>query len=233
MWKSLSVLAIVPARGGSKGIIKKNLREICGKSLIAHTATLVSSIDWLDASVLSSDDQSMIDEAILHNLSAPFVRPDELSSDLANSIDVWLHAWREAEKFYNKVFDVSILLEPTSPLRTREDIERVMQLLDKPKVNSVVTVSKTPAHYTPEKTLVLNQNRLKNYLDTDTPIRQMIPSYYHRNGICYGMKREHFFKNKCIFSDSTEAVLIDRPIVNIDDEFELDYASWLMHKTIK
>jgi len=226
-----NILAVIPARGGSKGIAKKNLRQINGKSLIEHVATCIQSLKWIDAIILSSDCDEIRSHAQVLNIDTPFIRPKELSCDSAKSIDMWKHAWLEAEKYYNKKFDISILLEPTSPLRTPKDIKDAIELLLKEQPYTVATVSKTPGHYTPHKTLkVSNAGYIEPYLKDGIKysIRQNIPNYYHRNGICYATTRESLIEKNNLMQEKCIALIIDRPIVNIDEEIDLKLAEVLM-----
>lgn len=226
-----TVLAVIPARGGSKGIPNKNMREINGKSLIAHAALCAQSLTWIDAIVLSSDDDNFCSHAKSLNIDVPFKRPAELSTDNAKSIDMWKHAWLACEEHYKKAFDISILLEPTSPLRKPEDITKAIELLIKEKSYSVATVSKTPGHYTPHKTLKLDQSgNIEPYLEDGIKysIRQDIPDYYHRNGICYATTRESLINKNNLMQENCLALVIDRPIVNIDEEIDLKLAEVLM-----
>ena len=116
-WQGRKVLAVVPARGGSKGIPRKNLCKVGGMSLIAHAARTARALDWIDRAVLSTDDEEMADEGRRHGLEVPFLRPAELASDTASGVDVWRHAWLESERHYGCRFDLSVLLQPTTPLR--------------------------------------------------------------------------------------------------------------------
>ena len=93
MWQGLAVFAVVPARGGSKGVPRKNLRPLAGRSLIARAADFVAGLDWLDAALVSTDDTEIRDAAVAAGLDAPFLRPAGLSDDVAEAIDVWRHAW--------------------------------------------------------------------------------------------------------------------------------------------
>src|SRR5262245_25596368 len=132
MFDGRTVLAVVPARGGSKGIPKKNLREVGGVSLVGRVGDLARSLYWLNACVLSTDDAEIAEEGRRHGLDVPFFRPNDLAGDLAGSHGVWRHAWIAAEAHYGKQFDISILLEPTSPLRRGEDLTATVQvMLDK------------------------------------------------------------------------------------------------------
>jgi CMP-N-acetylneuraminic acid synthetase len=229
--KNHNVLAVIPARGDSKGVPRKNLRNINGKSLIAHAADCANQLDWIDAIVLTSDDEEFCAHGKSLGIEVPFIRPQELSSDNAKSIDVWAHAWLSCEKYFNKQFDISILLEPTSPMRTAEDISLAVNLLIDESAFSVATVSKTPGHYTPHKTLKLSDaGYIDPYLQDGIKysIRQHIPNYYHRNGICYATTRESLIDKHNLMEQQCLPLIIDRPVVNIDEEIDFKLAEVLM-----
>lgn len=230
------ILAVVPARGGSKGIPKKNLKKVGNHSLIGIAGLLLKSIPWITKSIISSDDLEIISEASKNGLEAPFIRPIYLSNDNSNSLDMWKHALIEAEKFYNISFDYTILVEPTSPMRCMNDIELTINKLLYENYQSAATVSLTPAHYTPHKTLIVNQkNTIEFYLQNgkDFTIRQNIPKYYHRNGICYACTRNFLLNTTSIINDTTAAVIIPREVINIDTIEDLDYANYLFTKINK
>jgi CMP-N,N'-diacetyllegionaminic acid synthase len=230
-YKNLNVLAVIPARGGSKSIPRKNLQLVDGVSLVGRAALVAKSLVWLDNTIISSDDPEIIQEAERYGIDAPFIRPHELSNDEATSKDMWRHAWLSAEEFYGKTFDISLLLEPTSPLRLPEDIEKVMHIMHQNCAPAVVTISRTPAHFTPHKTLTLNDGDeigffLKHGLKYSR--RQDIPVFYHRNGVCYAVHREHLIDRNQIMESGAIATIIDRPVVNIDEPIDLKIANWLI-----
>ncbi len=232
-FKNNNILAVIPARGGSKGVLRKNLRHIQGKSLIAHAADCVNQLGWIDALVLSSDDDEICAHAQDSNIDVPFIRPEELSTDDAKSIDVWKHAWLYCEDHYKKKFDISVLLEPTSPMRTPEDITNAITLLIEKKSFSVASVSKTPGHYTPHKTLQLSETGfIDPYLEGGIKhsIRQQIPTYYHRNGICYATTRESLIDKHNLMEQQCIPLVIERPVVNIDEEIDLKLAEVLLNE---
>ena len=232
-FKNHNILAVIPARGGSKGILRKNLRQINGKSLITHAADCINQLDWIDVVVLSSDDDEICAHARDSNIDVPFTRPAELSNDDAKSIDVWRHAWLYCEDHYNKKFDISVLLEPTSPMRTPEDITNAVTLLIEQNSFSVASVSKTPGHYTPQKTLQLSESGfIDPFLEGGIKfsIRQHIPDYYHRNGICYATTRESLIDNYNLMERQCIPLVIERPVVNIDEEIDLKLAEVLLHE---
>ncbi len=232
MFDGCTVLAVVPARGGSKGIPKKNLREVGGVSLVGRTGDLARSLHWLDASVLSTDDLEIAEVGRLHGLDVPFLRPEDLAGDLAGSYGVWRHAWLAAEAHYGKRFDISVLLEPTSPLRRGEDVTATVKALLDGQHKSAATVSAAPAHFTPHKCLTVAEGRIGFYhpQGAQHSTRQTIPAYYFRNGICYALRRETLVQDDAIIGDDCAAVIIDRPIVNIDDPFDLELAEFLLER---
>jgi CMP-N-acetylneuraminic acid synthetase len=230
-YKNLNVLAVIPARGGSKSIHKKNLQLVDGISLVGRAALIAKSLDWLDNTILSSDDPEIIQEAERYGIDTPFIRPKTLSSDEATSKDMWKHAWLSAEKFYGKTFHISLLLEPTSPLRLSEDVEKVINAVYEKGASAAVTISRTPAHFTPHKTLTINNSNEIGYFLTDGSKysrRQDIPSFYHRNGICYAVRREHLIDHNLLMEKGAVAVIIERQVVNIDEPIDLKIANWLI-----
>lgn len=227
------MLAVVPARGGSKSIPRKNLQQVGGVSLVGRAAQVARALPWIDAALISTDDQEITDEARRHGLDVPFMRPAELSSDTANSRDMWRHAWLTAEQHYGMRFDISVLLEPTSPLRRPEDVELTVRRLVEQGSAAAATISPTPAHYTPHKTLTVDSNgRIGFYLQDGAAhtLRQGIPAYYHRNGICYAVTREHLIDHNRLLEGDALAIIIERHVVNIDEPFELELANWLLSR---
>jgi CMP-N,N'-diacetyllegionaminic acid synthase len=228
-----AVLAVVPARGGSKSIPRKNLKEIGGISLVGRAAMVARALPWIDAALISTDDRDILAEAERYGLDTPFLRPDDLSGDQAGSADMWRHAWIAAEKHYGRQFDISVLLEPTSPMRRPEDVDRTVRTLIETGAPAAATVSRTPAHFTPHKTLTLNEGGTIGFYLSDGArhsLRQGIPAYYHRNGLCYAVTRSHLVDHGRIIDRDAQAVVIERHVVNIDDPFELELAEWLLNR---
>ncbi len=228
-----SVFALVPARGGSKSIPRKNLCTVGSMSLVARAARVATSLPWLDYALLSTDDEEIAEEGRRHGLDVPFLRPPELSTDGSASVDTWRHAWLESEQRQGRRFEVSILLEPTSPLRQAEEVERTVQALLDGKHRAAVTVSPAPAHFTPHKCLTVSDAGIVGFYHPHGArysIRQKVPRYYFRNGICYAARRETVIDRGQILEDDCLAVVIDRPIVNIDEPFDLELAQFLLER---
>ena len=232
-WGSEKVLAVVPARGGSKGIPRKNLRKIAGLSLIARVARVIGALKWIDRAVISTDDPDMAEEGRRHGLDVPFMRPAPLAGDTASGPDVLHHAWTECERHYGMRFDYALYLEPTSPLRRADDVETTLKQLLSGPYQSAATVSRSPGHFTPHKCLLVDgEGLIRFYLPAGRAVhaRQQIPAYYYRNGVAYAVRREPFLTSKEMIGDTTAAVVIDRPLVNVDDELELEFADWLLRR---
>jgi len=183
--------------------------------------------------VLSTDDEEIAQEGRRAGLDVPSLRPQELATDLASGYAVWRHALLDAEARSGRQFDLAVLAQPTSPFRRPSDVTACLSRLVDSRLDAVVTVSPTPAHFTPEKTMVVaDDGLLQPYLTAERfqPTRQLIPSYYNLNGICYAARRDIVIERTHVFDDKTGAVVIDRPTVNIDDPLDLELARWLWER---
>ena len=231
-WDDQPVLAVVPARGGSKGIPGKNLRRLGSLSLVARAVLFARRLPWVDRVMLSTEDEEIAAEGRRHGAEVPVLRPPELAGDLARSVDAWRHAWLIAEEEWG-TFPISLLLEPTSPLRVPEDAERTLHALVEGGHAAAATVSPTPGHFTPEKMLRVDPSGvLQTYLprDRSQTLRQLIPPYVHRNGLCYAARRRTVVEARTITEEACAAVQVARPVVNIDEPFDLELAEWLLER---
>ncbi|BCX88985.1 CMP-N,N'-diacetyllegionaminic acid synthase [Methylomarinovum tepidoasis] len=231
MWKGHSVLAVVPARGGSKGIPGKNLREVGGRSLIGWTGWLIDQIPWIDQALLSTDDPALAEEGRRSGLAVPFLRPPELATDTALGIDVWRHAWLAAEAHWRRQFDLAVYLQPTTPLRRPEHIEKTVEALSAGNFEAATTIAPVPGHFVPEKILRLDESGcVRPYLDKSLSNRQQAPRYYYRTGACYAAWRDTIVTKRRIVEGNCAGVVIETPTANIDDPIDLDFAEFLYQK---
>jgi CMP-N-acetylneuraminic acid synthetase len=144
------------------------------------------------------------------------------------------HALVEAERHYGAQFDVLIIAEPTSPLRRPDDIERACRRLLSSGADAVVTVSVLSPKSHPRKILLVEDGCLRRYLTGEPPVtsrQQLSATYYWANGVCYALTRNCVMEKAAIFTDSTYAEIIDRPVVNIDEPVELGWAEFLATRT--
>lgn len=225
MFANLSVLAVIPARGGSKGIPKKNIAPLAGKPLISYTTELISHLPWIDKTVVSTD-SSEIAEVAQQSVGVGIVwRPEEISGDRIGDRDVLHHALIEAEAVDGTTYDVVIMLQPTSPLRTEENITDCITTLVEGKWDAVWTVSATDLSFHPRKQLTLDADgRLGFFVPGGEAIiaRQELTPVFHRNGVCYALKRELLLNTEGIWApEKTTAVVIPGHHISIDTPEDL------------
>ena len=139
MNKNLKVLGLIPARGGSKGIPKKNLYPIMGKPLLQYTFDAAHKSQYINQIILSSEDAEIRDFALRSNVNTEYQRPEKLATDEATTIDVVLDVldWLEAR---NELPDILVLLQPTSPLRTEQDIDQALEAFIEQEMSSQVSI---------------------------------------------------------------------------------------------
>lgn len=226
-YQGLGVLAVVPARGGSKGIARKNLARVGEHTLIGHCARTIGELDWVDRAVISSDDDEMISEAVRCGLEAPFRRPEALASDDASAIEAWQHAWRACEDTFGERFDLGVWLQPTTPLREGADVERTVRTLVEGGYDSAATVSPIPAHLRPERAMTLTAGgALDFYCEQGRrhPNRQSIPLTWYRNGVCYAARRDTVLEQGEVVGERAAGVPVEGVVVSIDDPDDLERA---------
>lgn len=231
MWNNLQTLIIVPARGGSKGVLKKNLRTVNGKSLIQIVGEFSMNLDFVDKCVISSDDASIIDEALKYGISAPFVRPDYLSGDRVGDLEVLQHALLNSESIFSTQYDIIIMLQPTSPCRISQDVVDAIQLLLSKPTHQVWSVSKIDLRFHGYKQFFIQEQQLDFVSDSGKHIvaRQELNDTFIRNGLVYAYLREHILNPN--LNSLKQPLVIDRDYVNIDSETDLEKASLLMKES--
>ena len=229
MINSNKVLAVVPARGGSKGIKRKNTYPVMGIPLINYTDEVVISCDWIDYAVVSTDDQQT---GMVSKLNFDFVRPSELSGDKVGDFPVVEHALIESERRCGEKFDIILLLQPTSPLRTEADLLEAVLKLIRGNFDSIMTVSETDTKGHPFKQFVIENNDIKHWAEEGANVvaRQELSKTYHKNGIVYAFTRNCIIKQKTIFGKKHTYQITERPVVNIDTIEDINYLEYLIDK---
>jgi CMP-N,N'-diacetyllegionaminic acid synthase len=217
------VLAVVPARGGSKGVPLKNIRPVRGIPLIAYVAKAVAGMPEIDKTVVSTDHAEIAKTARDAGLDVPFLRPPELSGDIVADWDVLVHALKEMDRQDGVAFDIVMMLQPTSPLRTSAQLRAVLRKLVSEDLDSVWTVSETDVKFHPLKQLKIEDGRMGYFDSRGGAIiaRQQLGKVYHRNGVAYAMTRQCLLEHGNIMGKKSGAVVIEEPVVNIDtlDDF--------------
>jgi CMP-N,N'-diacetyllegionaminic acid synthase len=227
----MRVLGIIPARGGSKGVSRKNLRELDGKPLLAWTieAALASRLDRV---LVSTDDPEIAAAAVAWGAEAPFLRPADLATDSASSIPVLQHAVRFCEASGETV-DAVMMLQPTSPMRLASDIDGALEKMEADpacdSVISVVPVSEYPAR----------MKYLENGVLVDPPFceayenqpRQELVPMYIRSGAIYLVRRSVLMEKSSLKGARCLAQILPKDrSVNIDNPSDLELAAWMMAK---
>lgn len=227
------ILSIIPARGGSKGIPLKNLRKLHGKSLLQRAIETCQAFHQIDRILVSTDHKEIAAEAQKLGLDLPFLRPEHLSGDLVGDLDVLEHGLKNAESHWKTIFDVILMIQPTSPLRESRDIQRCLEKLIDGNLDAVWTVSAVDLKFHPLKQLQFNEEKMQFYDEDGQKIiaRQQLTPTYYRNGSCYAFSRNALLNLKTILPENSSAVILDRHLVSIDTESDLTLAERLLVPT--
>lgn len=224
-----TVLAVIPARGGSKGIPRKNLRELGGRPLIAWTIGEAKKSRYVDRLILSSEDEEIIRVAREWSCEVPFVRPAELSRDETPGVDPVLHAMEMLPGY-----DYVVLLQPTSPLRKAEDIDGAIRRCAESGAPSCVTVTESPKH--PRWMFTLDPaGRLHPVVSSEPgpDRRQDLPKVYELNGAVYVADAGWLGKSRrLVAGDTVGHVMPGERSVDIDDEAHLRYCEYLLSREL-
>ena len=219
MLKGRTLLAVVPARGGSKGVKLKNVHPLRGIPLLAHVGALVRELGYLDKPIVSTDHPAIAEVARASGLEVPFFRPAELSGDFISDHQVLSHALTEMERLDGVRYDVVVMLQPTSPLRRPAHVTVAVTKLIDEGWDAVWSVSPTDPKYHPLKQLkVLGDGSMDYYSPEGEAViaRQQLGQVYHRNGAVYAFTRECLLEQRTIKGKRTAAIVIDEPMVSID-----------------
>jgi len=233
MINGLNVLAVIPARGGSKGVPLKNLRKVGGVPIVELAARVANSVDIIDSVIVSTDHDKIAESAVKGGALAPFVRPENLSGDRISDVEVLSHALLEIELIDKKVYDIVVMLQPTSPLRTKQHVVDSIKMLVDGGYDSVWTISETESKSHPLKQLIVENESLDYYDDKGKGIiaRQQLKPVYHRNGIAYAITRDCLLSSKSIMGNNAGALLCKSETVSIDTEFDFMLANLFFNKS--
>ncbi len=224
-----SVLAIIPARGGSKGLPRKNIRIAAGKPLIAWSILEAQKSKYIDRLILSSEDEEIISIARQWKCDVPFIRPAELATDHISGIEPVLHAIGSLEEKYDYV----VLLQPTSPLRIAEDIDGCIQrcvLKDSPVCVTVTEPDKSPYWMF---SIEDNSERMVPFIKQKNIVllRQNLKKLYALNGSVYVARIDWLLKIKKFITDETIAYVMPKErSIDIDTELDFTFCEFLLAK---
>jgi CMP-N,N'-diacetyllegionaminic acid synthase len=229
----MKILGIIPARGGSKGVPRKNIRLVAGKPLIAYTIEAAKGSRMLTRFVTSTDDAE-IAEVVKSWGSEVLMRPVELAEDDTPMVPVVRNVLRTMLAM-DGAYDYVVILQPVAPLRTYQHIDDALALLEQPGVDSVVSISPVPGHYSPHWQFTREGGFL--HLFTGQPLhdiikrRQDLPPTYTRNGAIYACKTSLVLESGDLYGANCMGFLMpEAESVNIDSEEDLLLAERLLLK---
>jgi len=233
MYKERKILALIPARGGSKGLPGKNIKPLLGKPLIAWTIEQAKASKYIDKIVVSTDDEKIAKVAMQYGAEVPFLRPKELAKDDSPTIDTVLHA---LNFFSNKgeVFDLIALLEPTSPLRDSEDIDRCIEsLVNRDDAESIVSVCKLEGAHPEFNVIIDEKGFIRRFSDMSSNFnvlrRQDLSEIFFFEGTIYISKVPFLIRLKNFYHNKTLAYVVPRwKSIEIDEICDLICAEALM-----
>lgn len=232
MIEGKSILAIIPARGESKRMPQKNLSPLAGKPLITYTIDAALKSKYIDEVLVSTDNKEIAKVSTTFGANVPFLRPRELGTDMARSIDVVFHTLDFFRKELHKEFDYFILLQPTSPLRSAVHIDSALEFLLKKKALAVISVCEVNHHPFWSNELPRDLS-MKNFISKkiENQNSQELPKYFRLNGAIYICQVRKFLIEKSFFlKEKTCAFIMDRnKSIDIDEDLDLRIAECLIN----
>ena len=217
-------IAVVPARAGSKGVKNKNLRPVMGRPLVAHSIECGLACPSVDHVVLSTDGEEIARVGLECGAEAPFLRPAELAEDTSAMLPVMQHAVEACEQLYQKPIDTLVLLHPTSPLRTVEDVEQCISLLRAGDCDAVI--SARPARRNPYFNMMVQDGqyaRLVIRSGERVGRRQDAPSVYDLDTSVWAYSRRALMEERARIPEKTKIYVIpEERSIDLDTEFDFE-----------
>ena len=225
------MIAIIPARGGSKGLPGKNILPFCGKPLIAWTIEAALACRFLDRVIVSTDSEEIAETARTYGAEVPGLRPKELALDNSSAVDVYIYLWEKLTENSTPGSAPFVVLQPTSPLRTTDDINNAIELFREKKADSVISVSE--ASHPPVWAKRIDENGiLKDYFKTSDSLanRQQIPIAYMPNGGIFILTKSLVTDKRTYYSDKTYPYIMPfERSLDIDNIWDFRIAEYIMN----
>lgn len=223
------MIAIIPARGGSKGLPGKNIKMLRGKPLIAWAIDAAKQSKYVDRIIVSTDDEEIADIALKFGAEIPFMRPKELASDTAMAVDNYIYTINRLSKETGLPIDKFIVLQPTTPLRTFQDIDKAIELFEQKSADSVISYTKE-AHPVTWHKYISEDGTFEDILPNTIANRQDNRVSYYPNGAIY-VFRTSLINQRKYTSDKSYAYIMPRDrSVDIDYQEDFDYVEFLLSK---
>ena len=222
------ILAIIPARAGSKGIKDKNIIPLDRKPLIAYSIEAALKSKYIDKVVVTTDGEEIANVARKYGAEVPFLRPNYLASDTAKTIDAVIHCIQEMKKL-GEEYDYMVLLQPTQPLRQAWHIDEAIELILEKNEEALVSVSKVKDHPILMRTIDENGHAINLLAGSSTKRRQEFPDFYKVNGAIYINKINENLNNDTSLNDNKLVYIMDEKYdVDIDEILDLQIAEIAM-----
>lgn len=229
------MLAIIPARGGSKGLPGKNTKLLGGLPLICHSIKAALASDLIDRVIVFTEDNEIASVAKDYGAEVPFMRPNNLAYDTSIVMDSYLHLVDLISKENSKPIESFVALLPTAPLRVSQDIDKAIKIFNKKKADSVISVveAAVPLYW---HMSITKEGILKNYSPEFNVLknRQEFKKHYVPNGAIYVFRTEAIRSKRQYYTDKTYPYIMPRErSVDIDDLLDFEWAEYLLCKRAK
>jgi CMP-N-acetylneuraminic acid synthetase len=228
----VNILGLIPARGGSKAIPRKNIISLAGKPLIAYTCLAALESQRLNRVLTNTDDEAIAQISRQYGVNVPFLRPDPLASDEAPILPVIQHTLKWLLDAESYLPDLVVLLQPTSPLRTSTHIDDALGLMEASEADTLVSVQEVPHHFSPGSLMQLDeQGFLQSYQRGEMILRrQEKPRFYARNGPAILAVRRDVLESGRLYGDKVLPYLMGRfESIDVDDIFDLTLVEALLY----
>ncbi|MDE7366052.1 MAG: pseudaminic acid cytidylyltransferase [Lachnospiraceae bacterium] len=226
------MLGVIPARGGSKGVPHKNIKDLAGKPLLAYTIEAALQSGIFERIIVSTDDEDIAAVAGKYGAEVPFIRPADIAGDLVSSDAVILHALQFYEK-QNIFFKEVCKLQPTSPFRSAQNLKDAYKVFRQENRDYLVSVCE--CEHSPLWSGTLGKdNSMDDFLREEVirSCRQELPQYYRLNGAIYMAKTQSFIENKSFFGKNSRAfVMSQEASVDIDNSLDFLFAEFLLQSS--
>ena len=220
--KLLNILSIIPARSGSKGIINKNIKLINNHPLISYTINTSINFKDITTTFVSTDCKKIAKISLKYGAEVPFLRPKYLAKDNSGQIGLITHAIKNLEKIKKIKYDIIFLLQPTSPLRIKNDLKQSIIKISKKGCDSVVSLTKYNG-ISPFIIYKIAKNKPNLLIKNNLHRRQLYPDLLYRNGLIYAFSRDMFMKYKNIYGNNLGYLITPQSrSVNIDSMRDLN-----------
>lgn len=217
--ESPRVLGVIPARGGSKRLPRKNIRILYGHPMIAYTIKAAQRARLLTDYLVSSEDQEILEVARSYGAPTPFVRPAYLATDKVRNIEVVLHALHFMERKHNQPYDIVLLLQPTCPVRDHRHIDEAVRLLADSELETLASV-KGPYKKRDPILKGIREGALEAYCETEDS--ENIEPFYVYNASIYAVKRDYLVREGKLISSKQVPLIMGR-LHSIDVDTESDF----------